>query len=65
MVYVPGDEGPVATRVIVGITDDSETQVIGGDLKEGDRVIVGLALDSENDFKPSGNMLSNLLRKGG
>jgi HlyD family secretion protein len=64
MVYVPGDEGPVATRIIVGITDDSETQVIGGDLKEGDRVIVGLALDSENDFKPSGNMLSNLLRKG-
>jgi HlyD family secretion protein len=63
-VYVPGEEGPVATRVIVGITDDSETQVIGGDLKEGDRVIVGLALGSEKNFKPSGNLLSNLLRKG-
>jgi HlyD family secretion protein len=63
-VYVPGKEGPVAVRVMVGITDDNETQIIGGELKEGDRVIVGLALGSEKDFKPSGNLLSNLLRKG-
>ena len=64
-VYVQGDEGaPIATRVIVGITDDSKTQVIGGELKEGDRVIVGLALGSANNFNASGNPLSNLLRKG-
>ena len=41
-VYVPGEKGHEAVRITVGITDDSKTQVIGGDLKEGDSVIIGL-----------------------
>ena len=62
-VYVPGEKGPVAVRVTVGITDDSETQVIGDELKEGDRVIVGFAIGSEGNTKPSGNLFSNLLKR--
>ena len=63
-VYVPGKKGPEAVRITVGITDDSKTQVIGGDLKEGDRVIIGLIFGSDTKDKPSGNLFSNLLNKG-
>lgn len=63
-VYISGEKGPEAKRVTVGITDDSQTQIIGGDLKEGDRVIIGLAFGSDANAKPSGNLFSNLLNKG-
>lgn len=63
-VYVPGGKGPEAVRITVGITDDSQTQVIGGDLKEGDSVIIGLALGSDAKANPSTNFFSNLLNKG-
>jgi HlyD family secretion protein len=63
-VYVPGEKGPEAVRVTVGITDESETQVIGDELKEGDRVIIGLIFGSDANAKPSDNLFSNLLKKG-
>lgn len=62
-VYVPGEKGPEAVRVTVGITDDNETQIIGSEIKEGDRVIVGLAFGSDTNPKPSANLFSNLLKK--
>jgi HlyD family secretion protein len=63
-VYVPGEKGPETVRVTVGITDDSQTQIIGGELKEGDSVIIGLALGADRNAKPSGNLFSNLLKRG-
>jgi HlyD family secretion protein len=44
---------PKALTVLVGITDESETQVIAGDLKEGDRVIVGLESGSSQSARKS------------
>ena len=50
-VYVlAGDElKPVAVQL--GITDNRNTEVVGGDLKEGDRVVTGE--NGSNDKKPS------------
>lgn len=43
-IWVLDDAGkPAPTRVRTGITDGRFTAVVGGDLKEGDAVIVGLA----------------------
>jgi len=39
-VYVLADGQPKAVRVAVGITDNRNTEVVGGELKEGDMVIV-------------------------
>jgi len=63
-VYVPGGEGPVAIPVLVGITDDSETQVLEGELKEGDRVIVGLVVAPDGGAKKTGSLFSNLFKRG-
>jgi len=63
-VYVPGDEGPVAISIRVGISDESETQVTGGELNEGDKVIIGLVLASDGAPKESGNIFMNIFRRG-
>jgi HlyD family secretion protein len=63
-IYVPGEEEPVAKRIMAGISDDNVTQVIEGDLKEGDKVIVGLVLASEGTPKRSDNIFSRMLRGG-
>ncbi|MDR3056315.1 MAG: efflux RND transporter periplasmic adaptor subunit [Zoogloeaceae bacterium] len=42
-VYVLRDGKPVAVMVNLGITDNRNTEITGGDLKAGDRVIVGAA----------------------
>jgi len=39
-VYVLRDNAPVAVPVTIGLDDDSFTEIIGGDLKPGDKVIV-------------------------
>ena len=45
-----GDElKPVAVQL--GITDNRNTEVVGGDLKEGDRVVTGE--NGSSDKKPS------------
>ncbi|MCB2226698.1 MAG: efflux RND transporter periplasmic adaptor subunit [Desulfarculaceae bacterium] len=64
-IYVAGENGPMALPIRVGISDETETQVIGGELKAGDKVIVGLALVSERDAASSGGgMLMKFFRKG-
>ena len=63
-VYIPGDKGPVALSIRVGISDESETQVIDGELNEGDKVIVGLALTSEGTHSQPGSIFMNLFKKG-
>ena len=40
-VYVLRDGKPVAVQVMIGISDGGFTEVIGGELKPGDVVIVG------------------------
>ncbi len=42
-VYVLIDGAPVPREVITGLTDGRVTEVTGGDLKEGEAVIVGIA----------------------
>jgi len=63
-VYIPGDKGPVALSIRVGISDESETQVIDGDLNEGDRVIVGLALAADKTSGKPGSIFMSLFRRG-
>ncbi|MCF8035048.1 MAG: efflux RND transporter periplasmic adaptor subunit [Desulfarculaceae bacterium] len=63
-VYLAGEDGPVALPIHVGISDETETQVIGGELKAGDKVIVGLALASEGDAATSGGMFMKFFRGG-
>lgn len=41
MVYVLRDHKPVPVQVSVGLSDGSFTELIGGDFKSGDQVIVG------------------------
>jgi HlyD family secretion protein len=42
-VYVVRDEKPMPVRVRLGISDGSSAEVISGDLKEGDQVILSMA----------------------
>jgi len=63
-VYVPSDGVPAAASIRVGISDESETQVIGGELNEGDKVIVGLALSSDGAPKQSDSIFMNLFKRG-
>ena len=42
-IYVLRDGEPVAVRVMPGISDGSTTEIVRGDLKEGDRVITDTA----------------------
>ena len=39
-VYVLHDGAPIALQVTPGLDDDSFTEIVAGDLKPGDRVIV-------------------------
>jgi HlyD family secretion protein len=42
-VWVKGEDGkPQAVDIIIGISDGSSTQVVSGDLKEGQEVLVGI-----------------------
>ena len=42
-VWVLGNNGAVPVNVTLGSTDNNSTQVVGGDLHEGQKVIVGVA----------------------
>lgn len=51
VVYVPtGDGGIKSVPIETGITDDNFTELVSGDLKEGDRVVVGI-LSGPKRFK--------------
>jgi HlyD family secretion protein len=47
-VYVLADGKPVPRQVTVGITDGRVTEITGGDLKEGENVIVSLGSQNPN-----------------
>ncbi len=55
-VYVPGDKGPHAVRIETGLSDGRNVEVRGGDLKDGDRVIVGNADASSNGTPATAGM---------
>ena len=42
-VYVPAPRAPKEVRLRTGLTDGNATEIVGGELKEGDEVIVGTA----------------------
>jgi HlyD family secretion protein len=54
VVWVPGAaDKPRPVPVQVGLSDGSRTEIVGGDLREGDRVIIG-APGTSNSKPPSG-----------
>ena len=63
-VYVPDETGrPLAVKITVGITDDDETQVVDGELAEGDRVIVGIDYASASPRNQNRNVFSSFFRR--
>jgi HlyD family secretion protein len=55
VVYVLDTMGkPVARHVMLGITDGSATEVVSGDLKPGDAVIIGDSTKSAGVPPPNG-----------
>ena len=63
-VYILDKKGqPEILKIMAGITNDSETQIIRGDLKKGDKVIVGLDLDSSGALKRPSNIISSIFRR--
>jgi HlyD family secretion protein len=52
-VYVQAKEGLKPVDVSLGITDNRDTEITAGELKEGDQVVIGEALASGNS--PSGS----------
>ena len=62
--YIPGKDGrPNLLKITVGITDDDETQVIQGDLKEGDKVIVGLLFNDREKPEQADNIFSMFFKR--
>ncbi len=59
-VYLLRDNAPEPVDVIIGITDETETQLIGDDLAESDRVIVGKASAPGRRGKASASLFSRL-----
>jgi len=61
-VYVPDDRGrPQVRNVLAGVTDETVTQVLTEEFKEGDNVIVGLAVDTAGAKSQRASLLSTLL----
>ena len=63
-VYVLDERGlPMLKQIWVGISNETESQIIRGDLDEGDAVIVGLALPMQGSRKSSPlDFLSKMFR---
>ena len=54
-VWVPGPDGkPKAVEVRLGLSDGTHSEVVSGDLKEGDQVIVGIQADGKGSAKGKG-----------
>jgi hypothetical protein len=51
---------PKSLGIVAGITNETETQVIQGELKKGDKVIVGLVFGSSGGRKQSRNIFSSI-----
>lgn len=67
MIYIldPATKKPKGVWLRPGITDGHYTQVVGGDLKEGDNVIVGLATAKVEGPPPPGAQQGPMGRPGG
>ncbi len=53
--YVPGPDGkPKAVRVMIGISDGTNTELTSGELKPGDPIIVGIETRSRTGATPAG-----------
>ncbi|MEW6279158.1 MAG: efflux RND transporter periplasmic adaptor subunit [Candidatus Eremiobacterota bacterium] len=52
-VWVPGPKGPESRDIRTGVTDGDLVEVLSGDLKEGEKVIVGEAGEDKPDGKSS------------
>jgi HlyD family secretion protein len=62
--FVLDDDGqPVAVRIVAGITDESETQIVQGSVNEGDKVIVGLSSTADESKSSSKSFLSSIFGK--
>jgi HlyD family secretion protein len=63
-VYVPGEGGkPQVLKIMAGISNDDETQVVSGDLREGDKVIVGLLFNTGGQAKQVRNLFTTLFKR--
>ncbi|MCJ7687646.1 MAG: efflux RND transporter periplasmic adaptor subunit [Desulfobacteraceae bacterium] len=62
--YIPDESGePKRLNITAGITDDDETQIIQGDLKVGDKVIVGLLFNAGERPKQGNNPFSMFFKR--
>lgn len=54
IVYVLTARGPRPVKLVLGITDNTNTEVVSGPLREGERVIVGLRMAAVSQAQRSG-----------
>ncbi|MBN1381115.1 MAG: efflux RND transporter periplasmic adaptor subunit [Deltaproteobacteria bacterium] len=63
-VYILDKSGnPEAVDVLAGISNESQTQIVSEDIKEGDMVIIGLDLSGQSNNKKT-NPFSSLMQRG-
>jgi len=63
-VYVPDENGrPRVMNISAGVTNEDETQVVKGDLNEGDTVITGLLFNAGGKAKKGSSFLSTLFKR--
>jgi HlyD family secretion protein len=63
-VYVLNEAGRPETRnVLAGVTDETHTQILTEELKEGDRVIVGIAFDAAGERKERASIFSSIFSR--
>ncbi len=61
-VYVLDEEGrPEVRNVMAGVTDETQTQILTEELKEGNNVIVGIAFDAGGAKKGRSSILSAII----
>jgi HlyD family secretion protein len=61
-VYVLNNEGrPEVRNVMAGVTDETQTQILTEELKEGDNVIVGISFDATGVKKDRSSSLSAII----
>lgn len=62
-VYVSDEQGrPRVIKFTAGITNDDETQIVDGDLKEGDKAIVGMVYNKEETPKENRSILTSIFK---
>ena len=63
-VYVSDEGGrPLVVKFTAGITNDDETQIVDGDLKVGDKVIVGMAYNKEEMAKENRGIFTSIFKR--